>query len=93
MDFQFDKTKNKKLIQERAISFEQVIEAIYNGNVLLDVAHPNQEKYPHQRLMIVEIDNYPYGVPYVKSEEYFFLKTIYPDRRYKKLLKERKERK
>lgn len=74
------------------MTFEQVIEAILNDKILLDIAHPNKEKYPKQRLMIVDLDNYTYGVPYLKDEKEVVLKTIYPDRRYKKLL-ERKDEK
>jgi len=41
--------------------------------------------------MIVNINNYPYAVPYLKNEDGFVLKTIYPDRRYKKLLEKNDE--
>jgi uncharacterized DUF497 family protein len=90
MEFMFDADKNLKLQQERHVTFEQVIEAILDDKVLLDTAHPNQAKYPHQRLMVVELNQYTYAVPYLIDGDGFVLKTIYPDRRYKKLLKEKK---
>ncbi len=92
MKFIFDEEKNQNLLEQRGITFEQVIEAIANDKVLHDMAHPNKEKYPHQRLMIVDLDNYTYGVPYLQNEEGIVLKTIYPDRRYKKLLEKKDEK-
>jgi uncharacterized DUF497 family protein len=92
MKFIFDEEKDKKLFKERGVTFKQVIEAITDGKVLHDTAHPNKEKYPHQRLMIVDLDNYTYGVPYLQNEEEIVLKTIYPDRRYKKLLEKKNDK-
>jgi len=49
---------------------------------LLDVLeHPNQERYPGQRIFIVNIDDYAYLVPFVESETEVFLKTIIPSRK------------
>lgn len=92
MDFKFDEVKNKKLYEQRGISFEQVIEAILNDKVLLDISHPNTEQYPKQRLMIIELNHYTYAVPYLKNEQEVVLKTVYPDRRYKKLLEKNHEK-
>ena len=86
MEFLYDPEKNAKLMCERGVCFEDVIEAIADDRLLLDVAHPNREKYPHQRLMIVEIARYTYAVSYLMDGEVYVLKTVYPDRRYKKLL-------
>ncbi len=92
MEFIFDKEKNKKLLKTRNISFEQIIEAILGDKILLDTSHPNKEKYPNQRLMVVELNNYTYVVPYLMNENEVILKTIYPDRRYKKLLEMKDEK-
>jgi len=92
MNFIFDEEKNKKLFEQRGITFEQIIEAILNDKVLHDMTHPNKEKYPKQRLMIVNLDNYTYGVPYLRNEQEVVLKTIYPDRRYKKLLEKKNDK-
>jgi len=92
MEFIFDEEKNQKLFKQRGITFEQVIEAITNDKVLHDMAHPNKEKYPNQRLMIVDLDNYTYEVPYLQNKHEVVLKTIYPDRRYKKLLEKKNEK-
>ena len=83
----FDKGKNEKLKRERGVSFEIVIEKMSRGKIILDFKHPNTEKYPNQRIMVIEINNYPYCVPYKQTEEEIVLKTVYPDKRFKKFLK------
>lgn len=92
MEFIFDEKKNQKLFKQRGLTFEKVIEAILNDKVLHDMSHPNKEQYPGQRLMIIELDNYTYAVPYLRSENEIVLKTVYPDRRYKKLMEEKDEK-
>jgi len=73
--------KNERLIRERGVCFEQVVLILVNDEALDIVAHPDQRKYPGQRLAIVEIDGYAYLVPYVEDDEEIFLKTIIPSRR------------
>ena len=63
-----------------------VIEAIAEKGILLDFTHPNTEKYPNQRILVVEIEGYAYCVPYVVEGDTWYLKTIYPSRRFKYLL-------
>ena len=73
--------KNRKLIEERDISFEDVIFSLQSGGLLDDMSHPNKEKYPQQRVFVIAIDDYAYLVPYVESEVDIFLKTIVPSRK------------
>ena len=73
--------KNRKLIEERGISFEEIVFSLQSGYLLDDVVHPNKEKYTHQRMFIVAIDDYAYLVPYVESNEEIFLKTVVPSRK------------
>jgi uncharacterized DUF497 family protein len=73
--------KNQILIQERNISFEDVLFAIQQFDLLDDMKHPNEQKYPNQRVFVVNIDGYVYLVPYVETETEFFLKTIIPSRK------------
>ena len=80
-DIRWDYSKNEKLKLERDVSFEAVLVSITQGNVLEDSIHPNQEKYPNQRLLIVKIKNYAYLVPYVETNTEIFLKTIIPSRK------------
>lgn len=71
--------KNTLLKKERLVSFEQVLEAIENNKILDIILHPNTQKYPHQKILIVNINVYVYLVPYVENGTKIFLKTIIPN--------------
>jgi len=45
------------------------------------VDHPNQDKYPGQKIATVKIGDYAYLVPYEQEGEEIFLKTIIPSRK------------
>ena len=79
--FDWDPEKNQQLIEERGVSFEEVIFHLQTDGLLDDIAHPNQKDYSHQRVFIVAIESYAYLVPYVESDEDIFLKTIIPSRK------------
>ncbi|MCP1727909.1 uncharacterized DUF497 family protein [Natronospira proteinivora] len=73
--------KNRWLLQERGVAFEDVVYALQSNGLLDDLKHPNREKYPDQRLMVIELDGYAWLVPYVENESELFLKTIFPSRK------------
>lgn len=79
--FRWNAEKNETLASERGISFERIVVAIEAGGLLDILAHPNQSKYPRQRVLVVSCDNYAYLVPFVEEEDYFFLKTVIPSRK------------
>lgn len=79
--FRWNAEKNEMLATERGISFESIVIAIESGGLLDVLAHPNQAKYPKQRILVVSCDNYAYLVPFVEEEDYFFLKTVIPSRK------------
>jgi uncharacterized DUF497 family protein len=79
--YKWDFQKNEKLKAERGISFEQIVMHIERDDVLDLVAHPNQKKYPDQQIIVIEIYEYAYLVPFVESSEGKFLKTIIPSRK------------
>ncbi len=79
--FDWDKQKNILLKELREVSFEDVLAAIEEGRVLDDLEHPNKHRYSNQRIMVVEIDDYAYYVPYVEDEEKVFFKTVFPSRK------------
>jgi len=79
--FNWSATKNKQLIIERGISFEDIIFFLQQGALLDDLVHPNREKYPYQRVFVVNVDGYIYLVPYVEDRKEIFLKTIIPSRK------------
>ena len=73
--------KNEAVKAERGVSFESIVVSIEAGGLLDILVHPNQAKYPRQRVLVVACDNYVYLVPFVEEEDYFFLKTVIPDRK------------
>lgn len=79
--FDWNEEKNKLLKKERGISFEEIKVAAEEGGILDNYDHPNQKRYPGQKIMAVEINDYVYLVPYVRNEEKVFLKTIIPSRK------------
>lgn len=80
-EFRWDLEKNEKLREERNLSFEQILFQIENGYLLDIIKHPNEKKYPSQKMFIIEIEKYIYLVPFLESEEEIFLKTIIPSRK------------
>ena len=79
--FRWSPEKNDVLKAERGISFEGVVVAIESGGLLDILAHPNQAKYPQQRILVVAADNYVYLVPFLDDKDCYFLKTIIPSRK------------
>jgi len=91
MKFDFDKNKNELLIKTRGVSFYQIIEAIAEKGILLNIEHPNNERYPDQFMLVVEYNNYTYCIPYTKKNNVIFMKTIFPKRDFMYLLKGEKK--
>jgi len=83
--FIFDEQKNLKLKKEREISFEDILTAINNGNLLDVIPHHNKKKYPNQMIMVVEIEDYIYLVPYIEEDDSLILKTIFKSRKFTKI--------
>ncbi len=87
--FEWSDEKDLWLRKERGIGFQDILFHVQKGDLLLIGAHPNQEKYPGQKILYVCVDQYVYLVPYVESKGVKFLKTIIPSRQAtKRLLKE-----
>ncbi len=83
--YQWDAEKNKILKQKRGVTFEQIVMHIENGDVLDIIDHPNKTKYNHQRVLVININEYAYAVPFVEQNEIRFLKTVVPSRKLTKL--------
>jgi uncharacterized DUF497 family protein len=79
--FRWSSEKNDALRAARGISFESIVVAVEAGGLLDILAHPNQAKYPRQRVLVVACDNYAYLVPFIEENDYFFLKTVIPSRK------------
>ena len=79
--FNWDPEKNQLLLVQRGISFERIVFEIASGNELAVLEHPNQQRYPGQKISMVQVDDYVYAVPFVETEAEIFLKTIIPSRK------------
>ena len=79
--FAWSAEKNESLKIEGGVSFEEVVFQIERGNLLDILEHPNQRRYPGQRIFVVDIGGYAYLVPFVENEAEIFLKTVIPNRK------------
>lgn len=79
--FNWNRNKNQQIIEDRQISFEDMLFSIQKGRLLDDIEHPSKTKYPNQRVLVVEVNGYAYLVPYVESDDEIFLKTVIPSRK------------
>jgi len=79
--FQWDNEKNEWLKKNRGVCFEEVVILMDREDLLEIVDHPNQVKYPGQKIATVRIGDYAYLVPYIQKQEEIVLKTIIPSRR------------
>lgn len=79
--FRWSSEKNEALKEEWGVSFESMVVAIEAGGLLDILAHPNERKYPRQRVLVIARDGYAYLVQFVEDDDYFFLKTVIPSRK------------
>ncbi len=82
--YNWNTEKNLLLKKERDLSFEQVVSHIESGDLLDIVEHPNKEKFSHQKILIVQIEDYVIAIPFVENGKERFLKTIIPSRKLTK---------
>ena len=87
MYFDWNEEKNKQIKAERNVGFEDFVQAFNDDKILEIIAHFNKEKYPTQKLFIVELNEYIHYVPFVRDNEKYFLKNIIPSRKLHKLYK------
>jgi uncharacterized DUF497 family protein len=83
--YRWNNEKNKILKQNRGVTFEQAIMHIENGDVLDIIGHPNKTKYPAQQVLVININQYAYAVPFVQQGQERLLKTIVPSHKLTKL--------
>jgi len=80
-NFRWSPAKNNWLRRVRGITFERIVAAIETGGLLDVLAHPDQDRYPGQRLLVVRLQQYVGLVPMVESADGLFLKTAFPSRK------------
>jgi len=79
--FRWNAEKNEILASERGITFEEIVQRIESGAKVIETDHPNKEKYPNQKILIIDVEGYAYIVPCVIDKNEYFLKTIIPSRK------------
>jgi uncharacterized DUF497 family protein len=79
--FKWNVDKNEILFHKRGITFEEIVQKIESGANYIETDHPNINKYPNQKIIVVEIEGYAYLVPCVINGNEYFLKTIIPSRK------------
>ena len=81
-EFEWSNEKNQQLIEQRGVSFENVVSAIELGDLIDVLEHPNQDRYPGQLIYVVDIGGYLHLVPFVTQYDGIrFLKTIIPSQK------------
>ena len=76
-----EKNRSLKADARRYISFEEIVAAIESGNLLANIEHPNSDRYSNQRVLVVAVNDYVYAVPYVRTDDVFFLNTAFQSRK------------
>ena len=51
-DFDWNEEKNQRLVAQRGISFERIVSAIEQGDLVDVLEHPNQERYAGQMISL-----------------------------------------
>ena len=64
--------KNEELKKSRDISFEEIVLAIYNNSIIDIYEHPNQNKYPGQKIYAVNCNDYIFLIPFIETEKEIF---------------------
>lgn len=79
--FSWSEEKNQQLRRKRGVAIEEVMFHIQQGDLLDVLEHPNRERFAHQRIFVVRMNDDAYIVPFVEDEGEIFLKTIIPSRK------------
>ena len=83
--YDWNQDKNEWLSQVRGITFEEIVFHLQHGCLLDAIEHPNQARYPKQRIFIVNVEGYVCLVPFVETDDSIFLKTIIHSRKMTKM--------
>ena len=79
-DIRWNLLKNESLKKTRGVSFDDLI----NSKLIKILKNPNRN---NQQIMLFEFKEYIWMVPFVEEDNYYFLKTLFPSRKYTKILK------
>jgi uncharacterized DUF497 family protein len=90
--YEWNPDKNEWLKKNRNISFEEIIFHMSRGDIWKAADHPDQSKYPGQKIYFVIVDEYIYIVPFIVEKDFIFLKTIIPNRKATKDFRSEREK-
>ena len=79
-ELRWNPAKNEWLKRTRGVSFEEMIQMPFLGAI-------KNHSRSDQKLMLYVFNGYVWVIPCVESENEYFLKTMYPNRRFQKLWK------
>jgi len=78
----WNEDKNKWLMQERGISFQEIADIILRGEYIAILENPTR---PNQDIFLLRIQGYTWVVPFViNEEENIYLITAFPSRKFHK---------
>ena len=76
----WNEDKNELLKRTRNVSFEMVELELRQDRFIGPIKN---KAHPNQYIIVVSLNDYPSIVPFVVDGDIWFLKTIYPSRKYK----------
>jgi len=79
-EIRWNHLKSERLKRTRGVSFEEILSAELIGVK----RHPKREG---QNIMLFKYRGYIWVVPYLEEQDYIFLKTLFPSRKYTKIYK------
>ncbi len=79
-ELRWDLKKNERLKRIRGVSFDDLI----NSKFIIILDHPTRK---NQKIILFEYKRYIWAVPCVEEDDYYFLKTLFPSRKYTKQFK------
>lgn len=83
VEFEWHNKKSEYIKRIRGLSFDEIVEKIRQGAVL-DILD-NREEFEGQKLMILNIDGYAWGVPIEKRGDKLRIITAYPSRKFTRM--------
>ncbi len=87
LELEWDKKKSRLVKQKHGKSFEEIVKYIAAGKIVAFMRHYNQELYPNQMVIILNVDGYPWVVPCEVRGNKLRLITAFPNRKFKNLIK------
>lgn len=85
--YRWSEEKDELLLSQRDVCFNDVLYQLEHNGIIDNYKHPQEDKYPNQYIYVIKLNDYIHYVPYVKEQDYIFLKNIIPSRKLNKKYK------